>query len=276
MFDGSVWSDESGVAVWEEQTTVDTTLEDLLTGRRLTSASRSKALGMSVKWVGVPEGLEGTFGAQHAGMRHETSTMAEGLRVDAGYSSPLFVTELTSMTTSLTDAYVFVQHGRFTSPESLLPLLGKVAGTGRPLLVIADVEGEAMSMLLVNKLRHMIELCVVKPPGFGEERAGLLEDIAIAVGAHTLSPTIGRSVGSLSLEELGRAEHIIVGSKCTRLFGGKGSKRDIRARMSELQEQLVLGASSRPAMALRARLHGLGASVGGWDVAQRVGVPVSS
>lgn len=268
MLDVEVWREASLVGVWEERISAETTLEDLLMSRKVLSpvcpgddrAPKAAALSAVSCLEGTQSFARGVDAVvvPHTAASNGASISLRGLRVDRGYSSPLFVTELTSMTTSLTDAYVFVQHGRFTSLECLLPLVEKVAGSGRPLLIIADVEGDAMSMLLVNKLRCVIEVCVIKPPSFGEERSELLEDIAVAVGSHSLSPAFGRSIASLTLEELGSAEHIIVSQEHTVVIGGKGSKRDIRARVAHLRERLSLESSSERAPALRLRLDKLG------------------
>jgi chaperonin GroEL len=225
------------------------------------SANGDRTLGAIIGKAMAQVGPHGVVLVENGTSTETTLTVTEGLKVDRGYLSPYFLTDTSSTLISLTDAYVFVHEGRLTTIESLLPLVEKVAASGRPLLVIADVDGDALAMLVVNKLRGTLDVCAIKPPGFGDERTELLEDIAIAVGTQTLSPALGRSAASLTLDELGSAERITIGREHTVIVDGKGSKRARRSRMQNLEDELHAQPTERRAQALRTRLGKLGGGI---------------
>src|SRR6187402_3639557 len=156
-------------------------------------------------------GKDGTITVEEAKSIETTLDVVEGMQFDKGYLSPYFVTNAESMEAKQEDAYILIYEKKISNLKDLLPLLEKVAKTGKPLLIIAeDVEGEALATLVVNKLRGTINVCAVKAPGFGDRRKAMCEDIAILTGGKFISEDLGVKLESITLEDLGRAKSIVV------------------------------------------------------------------
>src|SRR6476659_1515290 len=162
------------------------------------TVDEGKSLGTEVEWV-------------------------EGMQFDRGYLSPYFVTDPTSMTCELEDAYVLVHEKKITSVKDLVPVLEAVVNAGKPLLIVAeDIEGEALATLVINKLRGTFQICAVKAPGFGDRRKAILEDIGI-------------KLEGLGLGELGRAKKIIVDKDNTTIIEGAGKSTEIKGRIDQIR-----------------------------------------
>jgi chaperonin GroEL len=165
--------------------------------------------------------------------------VTEGLQFDKGYISPYFVTDPEAMEAVLTDASVLVHTGKISAINDLLPLLEKVLQAGKPLLIVAeDVEGEALSTLVVNSIRKTISVVAVKAPGFGDRRKAMLGDIAVLTGATVVSEEVGLSLSEVGLEVLGSARRISVTKDDTTIVDGGGGDQDLADRISQLRAEI--------------------------------------
>ncbi|HAF70153.1 MAG: 60 kDa chaperonin [Acetothermia bacterium 64_32] len=165
--------------------------------------------------------------------------VVEGMRFDREYLSPYFVTDPKKMEVSLENPYILITDRELKNAMELIPLLEKVAQTGKPLLVIAkDVTGEALSTLVLNKLKGTLISCAVKAPGFGDRRKAMLEDIAILTGGVVVAEDAGMEIKNTTLDMLGRAEKVRVTHEDTTIIGGKGDPNAIKARIEQINEQI--------------------------------------
>ena len=163
----------------------------------------------------------------------------EGMQFDKGYISPYFVTDQDRMETVLEDAYVLISGNKISALGDLLPILEKIAQASKPLLIIAeDIDGEALSTLVVNKMRGVFTSAAVKAPGFGDRRKAMLQDIAILSGATVVSSEVGMKLDQVGLEVLGRARRIVITKDTTTLVDGAGDKALVAARVSEIRNEL--------------------------------------
>ncbi|MHC5010419.1 MAG: chaperonin GroEL, partial [Planctomycetota bacterium] len=186
----------------------------------------------------------------------------EGMQFDKGYISPHFVTKPEEMTCELSDPYVLVHEKKLSSVKDLLPLLEKVAKSGRGLLVIAeDVEGEAIATLVVNRLRGVFQCCAVKAPGFGDRRKAMLQDIAALTGATPIMEDLGIDVAGLDIQDLGSARRVIVDKESTTIIEGAGKSPDVQARIAQIRKELEGTTSSYDQEKLQERLAKLAGGV---------------
>jgi chaperonin GroEL len=163
----------------------------------------------------------------------------EGMQFDKGYISPYFVTDHDRMETVVEDAYVLVHQAKISAVADLLPLLEKVVQAGRPLVVIAeDVEGEALSTLVVNRIRGTFNSVAVKAPGFGDRRKAMLEDMAILTGGRVVAPEVGLKLDQVGLEVLGTARRVVVTKDTTTIVDGSGSQADIQGRIAQIKLEI--------------------------------------
>jgi chaperonin GroEL len=163
----------------------------------------------------------------------------EGMQFDKGYISPYFITDQERMEAVLEDAYILLHSGKISSMADFLPLLEKVAQTKKPFLVIAeDVEGEALSTLVVNKIRGLLAVCAVKAPGFGDRRKAMLEDMAILTGGQVISEEVGLKLEMVGLDTLGTARRVVVTKDTTTIVDGAGKTDDIQDRVRQLRAEI--------------------------------------
>jgi chaperonin GroEL len=218
-------------------------------------------------------GGEGVITVEEARGTTTELDVVEGMRFDRGYLSPYFVTEPERMECVLQDARVLIHEKRVSAARDLLPLLEKLLEHGQPLLIIAeDVTGDALATLVVNQLRGLLRSVAVKSPGFGDRRRELLEDIAALTGARVVSEELGRSLESVTLEDLGSAGRVIVTRDTTTLVRGGAAPGAVEARAAQLRCQLDKARSEYDREKLRERL---GRLVGGVAVL-RVGAPTEA
>ena len=175
----------------------------------------------------------------------ESSSMAleldftEGLQFDKGYISPYFVTDPERMEAVLEDAHVLISQGKISAVADLLPLLEKVLQTSKPLFIIAeDVDGEALSTLVVNKIRGTFTAAAVKAPGFGDRRKAILQDVAVLTGAQVVSPEVGLKLDQVGLEVLGSARRIVVTKDDTTVIDGAGDAADVEGRVAQIRSEI--------------------------------------
>ncbi|MFM1769974.1 MAG: hypothetical protein RJA22_2503 [Verrucomicrobiota bacterium] len=207
-------------------------------------------------------GKDGTITVEEAKSIDTTLDVVEGMQFDKGYLSPYFVTNTESMECKLEDAYILNFEKKISNLKDLLPVLEKVARTGKPLLIIAEeVEGEALATLVVNKLRGTINVCAVKAPGFGDRRKAMCEDIAILTGGRFISEDIGVKLESLELNDLGRAKSVVVEKENTTIVEGYGKSSDIQGRVNQIRRQIEETTSDYDREKLQERLAKLAGGV---------------
>jgi chaperonin GroEL len=207
-------------------------------------------------------GKDGTVTVEEAKSIETTLEVVEGMQFDKGFLSPYFVTSAEEQEAILENAYLLIHEKKISSLKDMLPLLEKVAKSGKPLLVIAeDVEGEALATLVVNKLRGTLQVCAVKAPGFGDRRKAMLEDIAILTGGKLLSEDLGIKLENVSLEELGRAKRVVVDKENTTIIEGSGKNSDIQGRVALIRRQIEETTSDYDREKLQERLAKLAGGV---------------
>jgi chaperonin GroEL len=163
----------------------------------------------------------------------------EGMQFDKGYISPYFVTDQERMEGVLEEPYILLNQGKISSVQDLLPILEKVAQSGRPLVVIAeDVEGEALATLVVNKIRGTFSAVAVKAPGFGDRRKAMLQDMAVLTGGQVVSEEIGLKLESVTLDMLGKARRVVVTKDDTTIVEGAGDQGDIQGRVNQIKAEI--------------------------------------
>ncbi|HEY8923029.1 MAG TPA: chaperonin GroEL, partial [Polyangia bacterium] len=218
------------------------------------SANGDESIGKILADAMEKVGKDGVITIEEAKSIETTLDVVEGMRFDRGYQSPYFVTDSERMETKLEDAFILLHEKTLANMKDLLPILEQVARAGRPLLIVADVEGEALATLVVNKLRGTLQICAVKPPGFGDRRKDMLKDIAIQTGGQAITEDLGLKLENLTLKDLGRAKRVTVDKENTTIVDGAGKKADIEARVKQIRQQIEDTASDYDKDKLRERL----------------------
>jgi len=186
----------------------------------------------------------------------------EGMQFDRGYISPYFITDAEKMEVVLKEPYILITDKKLSAVKPIVHILEKVAQTGKPLLVIAeDVEGEALSTLVLNKLRGTLESCAVKAPGFGERRKAMLQDIAILTGGTVISEEVGLTLENVDLDDLGRAGMVRVKKDDTIIIDGKGDPQRIKDRIAQIKKQIEQTTSEYEKETLQERMAKLAGGV---------------
>jgi len=163
----------------------------------------------------------------------------EGMQFDRGYLSPYFVTDPHKMECILENAYVLLSEKKVSNIKEMIPVLEAVVNTGRPLLIIAeDVDGEALATLVINRLRGTMKVCAIKAPGYGDRRKAMLEDIGILTGGEVLFESLGRTMESLTLKDLGTAKKIVIDKDNTTIIEGGGKNDEIKGRIDQLRREI--------------------------------------
>jgi len=207
-------------------------------------------------------GKDGTITVEEAKTIETTLDVVEGMQFDKGYLSPYFVTNAEAMEVILENAYILIFEKKVSSLKDLLPLLEKVAKSGRPLLIIAeDVEGEALATLVVNKLRGTLQVCAVKAPGFGDRRKAMMEDIAVLTGGQSISEDLGIKLESVTVEQLGKAKRVTIDKENTTIVEGEGKQADIQGRVNLIRRQIEETTSDYDREKLQERLAKLAGGV---------------
>jgi chaperonin GroEL len=207
-------------------------------------------------------GKDGTITVEEAKSIETTLDVVEGMQFDKGYLSPYFVTNAESMETVLDSAYLLIHEKKISSLKDLLPLLEKVAKSGKPLVIIAeDVEGEALATLVVNKLRGTLQVAAVKAPGFGDRRKAMMEDIAVLTGGRCLTEDLGIKLENVTLEDLGRAKRVTIDKENTTIVEGEGTSQAIQGRVAQLRRQIDETTSDYDREKLQERLAKLAGGV---------------
>ena len=207
-------------------------------------------------------GKDGTITVEEAKSIETTLDVVEGMQFDKGYLSPYFATDTDSMECRLEDAYILIYEKKISSLKDMVPLLEKVAKTGKPMLIIAeDVEGEALATLVVNRIRGTLNIAAVKAPGFGDRRKAMLEDIAILTGGRCITEDLGIKLESVELSDLGRSKSIVVDKENTTMVEGGGKSSEIQARVNQIRRQIEETTSDYDREKLQERLAKLAGGV---------------
>ena len=207
-------------------------------------------------------GKDGTITVEEAKSIETTLDVVEGMQFDKGYLSPYFATDTDSMECRLEDAYILIYEKKISTLKDMVPLLEKVAKTGKPMLIIAeDVEGEALATLVVNRIRGTLNIAAVKAPGFGDRRKAMLEDIAILTGGRCITEDLGIKLESVELSDLGRSKSIVVDKENTTMVEGGGKSSEIQARVNQIRRQIEETTSDYDREKLQERLAKLAGGV---------------
>ena len=227
-----------------------------------TISAQDRAIGELIAEAMDRVGKDGVITVEEASTTGLDLEFTEGMQFDKGYISPYFVTNQDRMEAILEDAYVLISANKISALSDLLPLLEKVAQASKPLLIIAeDIEGEALSTLVVNRMRGVFASAAVKAPGFGDRRKAMLQDIAILTGGQVISSELGMKLESVTLEDLGKARRIVVTKDATTIVDGAGDKAAVAARVSELRKEIETTDSSWDKEKLQERLAKLAGGV---------------
>jgi chaperonin GroEL len=203
------------------------------------SANNDPTIGAMLADAVERVGRDGVITVEEGKTAETTLEFVEGMQFDKGYLSPYFVTSPTTMEVIFEDALILLHEKKISSLRDLIPLLEKVAQSGKPLLIVAeDVEGEALATLVVNKLRGVLNVCAVKAPGFGDRRKAMLGDIAVLTGGTVISEDLGLKLENLQLKQLGSAKQVKVNKDSTTLIQGAGKRADIQKRIDQLRRQI--------------------------------------
>jgi len=204
-----------------------------------TISAQDRAIGDLIAEAMDKVGKDGVITVEEASTTALELEFTEGMQFDKGYISPYFVTDQDRMEAVLEDAYVLLVSNKVSALAELLPLLEKVSTAGKPLLIVAeDVEGEALSTLVVNRMRGVFTSAAVKAPAFGDRRKAILQDMAILTGATVISEEVGMKLEAATLEDLGRARRIVITKETTTIVDGAGEKSAVSGRIGELRAEI--------------------------------------
>ena len=207
-------------------------------------------------------GKEGVITVEESNTFGLELELTEGMRFDKGYISAYFVTDTDRMETVMEDAYILIANSKISNIKDLVPVLEKVMQTGKPLVIIAeDVEGEALSTLVVNKIRGTFKSVAVKAPGFGDRRKAMLQDIAILTGATVISEEVGLKLDQTTLELLGTARKIVIAKEETTIVEGGGDAEQIKGRVNQIRSEIEKSDSDYDREKLQERLAKLAGGV---------------
>ncbi|MGE5144433.1 MAG: chaperonin GroEL [Acidobacteriota bacterium] len=226
------------------------------------SANGDKEIGDKIADAMDKVGKDGVITVEEARGLETTLETVDGMQFDRGYLSPYFITDPEKMEAVLEDAYILVHDKKISAMKDLLPLLEKVAQSGKPLLLISeDIEGEALATLVVNKLRGTLKVCGVKAPGFGDRRKEMLTDISILTAGKVISEELGFKLENTVLGDLGQAKRIVVDKDNTTIIGGKGKQADIQGRIGQIKAAIEKSTSDYDKEKLQERLAKLAGGV---------------
>jgi chaperonin GroEL len=203
------------------------------------SANSDRTIGELLAEAMEKVGRDGVITVEEGKTAETTYDIVEGMQFDRGYLSPYFINRGTEMDCLIEDAIILIHEKKISNLRELLPLLEKVAGLGKPLLIIAeDIDGEALTALVVNKLRGTLNIAAVKAPGFGDRRKALLGDIAILTGGTVISEDLGIKLENIEMDQLGQAKQITIDKDTTTIVEGAGKTADIKVRINQLRDQI--------------------------------------
>ena len=226
------------------------------------SANNDNVIGSLIAEAMKKVKTEGVITVEEAKGTDTTVEVVEGMQFDRGYLSPYFITDADKMEVELENPYILIFDQKISAMKDLLPILEQTAKSGKPLMIIAeDVDGEALSTLVVNKIRGALKVAAVKAPGFGDRRKAMLEDIAILTNGTVVSEERGFKLESTTLEMLGTTEKIVIDKDNTTIVNGAGDKKSISARVNQIKTQIETTTSDYDKEKLQERLAKLAGGV---------------
>jgi len=203
------------------------------------AANSDQTIGELIAEAMDKVGKDGVITVEEAKSTATALETVEGMQFDQGYLSPYFVTDAERMEVQLEDPYILIHEKKISSLKDLLPLLEKIARTGKPLLIIAEeVEGEALATLVVNKIRGTFVACAVKAPGYGDRRKAMLDDIAVLTGGKAITEDLGIKLENVDIADLGRAKKIKIDKENTTIVEGAGKTQALNSRISQIKKQI--------------------------------------
>jgi len=228
-----------------------------------TISARDESIGNLIAEVIEEVGSEGVVTVEESQTLGLSKEIVKGMQFDRGYISPYMITNPERMEAILNDPNILVTDKKISAINDLLPLLEKLIQTGKKELVIVadDVEGEALATLVVNKIRGVLDVLAVKAPGFGDRRKEMLQDIAVVTGAEFISEELGRKLENVDPHSLGQAHRVVANKDYTTIVGGKGDKKEIEKRVSQIRLQLQKTESDFDKEKLQERLGKLSGGV---------------
>jgi chaperonin GroEL len=207
-------------------------------------------------------GRDGVITVEEGSTLSTELEVTEGMQFDKGYLSPYFVTDPEAGEAVLEDAYILITPQKISAIEEILPLLEGVLQSGRPLLIVAeDVDGQALSTLVVNSIRKTLKVCAVKAPGFGDRRKAMLQDMAVLTGGEMVSPELGYKLDAATIDLLGTARRIVVTKETTTIVEGGGTAADVKARTEQIRKEIEASDSDWDKEKLNERLAKLSGGV---------------
>jgi len=226
------------------------------------SANNDNEIGNTIADAMEKVGKDGVITVEESKTMDTSIEFVEGMQFDRGYISAYFVTDRDTMTSVFEDVFILIHDKKVSSMKDMLPLLEKVAQSGKPLLIIAeDCDGEALSTLVVNSLRGTLRTCAVKAPGFGDRRKAMLEDIAILTGGEVISEELGLKLENTEISQLGKAKTVKIDKDNTTIINGSGKQKDIQDRIAQIKAQIEDTTSDYDREKLQERLAKLAGGV---------------
>jgi chaperonin GroEL len=226
------------------------------------SANNDSAIGGLIAEALEKAGRQGVITVEEAKVMETTLKVVEGMQFDRGYLSPYFVTDPVKMTVNLEDPYILLHDRKFSTMRDLLPILEQVVKVGKPILIMAeDVDGDALTTLVVNKLRGILHCAAVKSPGFGDNRKAMLEDIAILTGGRAITEELGLDLQTVLIQDLGTAKRITLDKDKTTIIGGGCDRKALEGRIKQIKAQIEETTSHYDKEKLQGRLVKLAGGV---------------
>ncbi|MDR1468584.1 MAG: chaperonin GroEL [Spirochaetaceae bacterium] len=226
------------------------------------SANNDIEIGNTIADAMDKVGKDGVITVEESKTMETTIDFVEGMQFDRGYISAYFVTDRDTMSTVYEDAYILIHDKKISSMKDLLPVLEKIAQTGKPILIIAeDVDGEALSTLILNSLRGTLHAVAVKAPGFGDRRKAMLEDIAVLTGGEVITEELGLKLENTELKQLGKAKTVKIDKDNTTVINGAGAQKEIKDRISQIRAEIENTTSDYDREKLQERLAKLAGGV---------------
>lgn len=226
------------------------------------SANSDTVIGNLIAQAMDKVGKDGVITVEEGTGFEDSLSVVEGMQFDRGYISPFFVNKQSSLTSELDSPYILLVDGKISNIKDLLPILEPITRNNKPLLIIADdVDGDALSNLVINNMRNIIKVCAIKSPGFGDKRKSMLQDIAILTGGQVISDVIGLPLAKATLNDCGRAKKVIISKESTTIINGEGSKDDIDNRITTIRTEIANATSEYERQNLQERAAKLSGGV---------------
>jgi len=240
--------------------TVDSTKQITQVGT--CAANQDSEIGKMIAEAMDKVGKDGVITIEEGKTIDTSVELVEGMQFDKGYLSPHFITNMETMSAELDRPYILIHEKKISAIKDIVPLLEKIAQSGRPLLIIAeDIEGEALATLVVNKLRGTLQCCAVKAPGFGDRRKAMLQDIAILTGGQAIFEDLGIQLENIGIGDLGQAKKVTVEKENTTIIEGAGSTSEIKGRIEQIKNEIDQSTSDYDIEKLQERLAKLAGGV---------------